>query len=117
MVLTIILTSAVIVIGLLKTFLHNNQKSIEQNFEEMKNWFAIPSVLNAPEVTTVRAPDEVVADKIIEVSSDNENSTFYDDEEYVNDNNIDPFIEQNTLTKKSIVYKSVTKRMTLVKIY
>lgn len=117
MALVIIITSLVIVSGLLKIFSEKNRESLGQNFEEMKNWFSIPSVLNSSKATVIQTPNQIVMNDDFAENSKIENSFFSDDEKYINDYNPDHTLEQNKLNKKVIVYKSVTKRMTLVKVY
>lgn len=116
MALGIIITSLVIVSGLLKIFFEWNKGTIEQNFEEMKNWFAIPSVLNTPSESLIQTPNQIMVSNKLEENFIEENSHFLNDD-CVDENNGDPSLHQIRRDKKVIVYKSVTKRMTLVKVY
>ncbi|NMB80406.1 MAG: hypothetical protein GYA14_01145 [Ignavibacteria bacterium] len=116
MALGIIITALIILSGLIKIFSERNREVLGQNFEEMKNWFAIPSVINPRKESLIQTPDSAIVRNKLDEEFNDINSQLLNDEEWANDFNYNQYEERNT-PKKLIAHKSVTKSMTLVKVY
>ena len=97
MALGIIITALIIVSGLLKIFLEKNGETIGQNFDEMKSWFSIPSVLNSSEASLDRAPIQFPENSNPDEDFDNENIRFFIDEEFISRNNSEHSLKQKEL--------------------
>jgi len=119
MALAVVVTSLLIMSGLITFLLRKIKKESERNFEEIKSWILIPSVLNQSNSSTTQLQSKMLIEKNHNASLENKvdsDGTPYehmqtdrDDSEYSSYKN-----KRNT---GGIVYKSVTKRMTLVKVY
>lgn len=115
----IIITSLVVLTGFVKVFSNHKNDFPGNQLDETSNLFIVPSIIDNIkqgrllwQFETDKKDESYVADKF--ESSINECVT---DEEINNDFEEQTIEEEHQLNKKVIVYKSVTKRMTLVKVY
>ena len=115
----IIITALIILTGFVKVFSNRKNDLPGNHFEEANNLFIVPSIINNikpgklwQQFETVQKDESITTDEL----ENNENELV---DEFAINNDFDEHTieEHHQLNKKVIVYKSVTKRMTLVKVF
>mgnify|MGYP000005849189 CR=1 FL=1 len=119
MALAVVVTSLLIMSGLITFLLRKNKKESERNFEEIRSWILIPSVLSQSNSSPTQLQSKMLLEKNHNTSL--ENKVDSDGAPYEHTQAIKDDFEYSSYKNKrntgGIVYKSVTKRMTLVKVY
>lgn len=119
MALAVVVTSLLIMSGLITFLLRRIKKESEKNFEEIKSWILIPSVLNQSNSSTTQLQSKMSLEKNSNASFESKIDLDGTPYEYAQADR-DDFEYSSYKNKRNtwgIVYKSVTKRMTLVKVY
>lgn len=114
----IIITSLIVLTGFVQIF-SNHRNDLPGNYhEEASNLFIIPSVLNNIKQGKLWESFETVyKDESSAHEFEKNDDEFVNEEEINYDFDEQAIMQQYQINKKAIVYKSVTKRMTLVKVY
>ncbi len=115
----IIITSLIILTGFVK-IMSNRKNELSNNlYNDESNLFIVPSVLNNIKPGNLMRQFETVQKEESDTEYEFENNKNEIDSEIETNNDFDEHTikEHNSLNKKVIVYKSVTKRMTLVKVF
>lgn len=115
----IIITSLIVLTGFIKVFSNQKNDLSYNDFEEAIKPFIVPSVLNNIKPGNLWQQFEPVQKEESDSAYEFENkeNELYSEIETNNDFDEHTIEEHHPLNKKVIVYKAVTKRMTLVKVF
>lgn len=115
----IIITSVIILTGFVKVFSNRKNDLPYNKIEEANKLFIVPSVLNKINPGNLWQQFEPVHKEESDFAYEFENKENELDSEIETNEDFDEHTieEHPPLNKKVIVYKSVTKRMTLVKVF
>jgi len=119
MALAVAVASLLIMSGLITFLLRKIKKESEKNFEEIKSWILIPSVLNQSNSPPTQLQSKMLIKKNHNTSLENKGVLARAPYKHTQADG-DDFGYSSHKRKRTtggIIYKSVTKRMTLVKVY